>query len=64
MNLEKFEKIYFVCSGNIIRSAFAELYLKQLLVDKSDPKIGSFGTTYHNTRIHYKAHEYLSDLGI
>lgn len=64
MNLDKIEKIYFVCSGNIIRSAFAELYLKHLLGDQSKLIIASFGTTYHNTRIHNKAQEYLSEIGI
>ncbi len=64
MNLKKFEKIYFVCSGNIIRSAFAELYLDHLLDDRSNVSIRSFGTTYHNTTIHYKAKEYLAELGI
>ena len=64
LNLKKFEKIYFVCSGNIIRSALAELYLDHLLDDRSNVSIRSFGTTYYNTRIHYKTQEYLSNIGI
>jgi protein-tyrosine-phosphatase len=62
--LDNIDKIYFVCSGNIIRSAFAELFLKHLLDNKSRLIIGSFGTTYHNTKIHYKTNKYLSDIGI
>ena len=64
LNLKKYEKIYFVCSGNIIRSALSELYLDHLLDDRSNVSIRSFGTTYHNTTIHYKAKEFLTELGI
>ncbi|MHA2027827.1 MAG: arsenate reductase/protein-tyrosine-phosphatase family protein [Candidatus Kariarchaeaceae archaeon] len=44
----KSENIVFVCSGNIIRSAFAEILAKSFIVNKN---ISSLGTDYHNSRI-------------
>lgn len=49
--------IYFVCSGNIIRSSFAELYARHL--DNNNLKFKSYGITYHNTRIHERSEQEL-----
>jgi len=43
--------IYFVCSGNIIRSAYAELLARHLGLDH----VASYGTTYRNRRIHRRS---------
>ena len=51
--------IVFVCSGNIIRSAFCELYAKHLGISCS-----SFGTRYRNTRIHPQARKALLARGV
>jgi protein-tyrosine-phosphatase len=52
--------IYFVCSGNIIRSAFAELFARHLGLNN----IASYGTTYQNTTIHQRSAIKLKELGV
>ncbi len=52
--------IVFVCSGNIIRSAFCHIYSKHLGISN----IQSFGTIYQNARIHPKTREELIRLGV
>jgi len=54
------DTIYFVCSGNIIRSSFAELYARHLGIDN----VSSYGTTYHNKHIHQRSAEKLHEIGV
>ncbi len=54
------ETYVFVCSGNIIRSAFAHLYALHLGIINVD----SFGTTYHNETIHPKTKTELLKIGV
>lgn len=58
--LEAANKMYFVCSGNIIRSSFAHLYAHFLEIDHVD----SFGTRYHNDVIHPRSAQKLLELGV
>jgi len=63
------ERIVFVCSGNIIRSAFADVYSHHRgIPDKSKiknpKKISSLGTTYFNSSIHENTETALKDQGI
>lgn len=44
-------QIVYVCSGNIIRSAFAELYTRHLIGPKFTISVASLGTDYHNSQI-------------
>ncbi|OLS23454.1 MAG: Low molecular weight protein-tyrosine-phosphatase PtpB [Candidatus Heimdallarchaeota archaeon LC_2] len=46
--ISRYDEIVFVCSGNIIRSAFAELLAKNLL---PTIKFSSCGTVYFNNQI-------------
>ena len=46
--ISRFNEIVFACSGNIIRSAFAELLAKNLI---DTMKFSSFGTEYFNNHI-------------
>ncbi|MCE7734496.1 MAG: hypothetical protein GPJ54_06440 [Candidatus Heimdallarchaeota archaeon] len=50
-DIHQSNQIVFVCSGNIIRSAFAELYTRHVLGTKANKSIRSLGTDYHNTNI-------------
>ena len=52
--------MYFVCSGNIIRSSFAELLARNQGVENVD----SYGTTYHNSSIHDRSQQELVDRGV
>lgn len=47
--LERATGLVFVCSGNMIRSAFAELYARHL---GCDLPLRSAATTYENDRLH------------
>lgn len=53
--------ILFVCSGNMLRSAFAELYARHL--DIALP-VRSIATTYRNDGIHPEAREALLRRGV
>lgn len=57
-------QIVFVCSGNIIRSAFAEIYTKHLIGWRSNKSIRSLGTDYHNSQILDMTRNTLIDKGI
>lgn len=61
VNLKKCDLILFLCSGNIIRSAFADLYSRHIGVEKN---ILSAGTTYFNSRITKEAESKLISLGV
>jgi protein-tyrosine-phosphatase len=50
--LDDADGLLFLCSGNMIRSAFAELYARHLGIALP---VRSAGTTYSNTRIHVEA---------
>ncbi len=50
----------FVCSGNIIRSAFAHLYAQHIGIKNVD----SIATTYKNQKIHPETKKQLLKLGI
>jgi len=50
-DIHQSNRIVFVCSGNIIRSAFAELYLKHVIKARFNLSISSLGTDYHNSQI-------------
>ncbi|MHA2501582.1 MAG: arsenate-mycothiol transferase ArsC [Candidatus Kariarchaeaceae archaeon] len=52
--------IYFVCSGNIIRSSFAELLARH----RGLTNVASYGTTYHNSAIHTRSNDELLRLGV
>ena len=60
-DLERADGCLFLCSGNIIRSAFAELYATHLGWNLS---VRSAGTTYSNTQIHPKARAALLQRGV
>lgn len=60
-NLKESDLILFLCSGNIIRSAFADLYSKHIRIEKN---ILSAGTTYFNSRITIEAKTELISLGV
>lgn len=60
-NLKKSDLILFLCSGNIIRSAFADLYARHICIEKN---ILSAGTTYFNSRITKEAKSKLISLGV
>ena len=55
------EEIVFVCSGNIIRSAFAHLYAENIGISKT---IRSLGTVYKNSKIHSNTRSELAKLGV
>lgn len=59
--LEQADGILFLCSGNMIRSAFAELYARHLAIELP---VRSAGTTYTNTRIHVEAARALTARGV
>ncbi len=59
--INSYDTVVFVCSGNIIRSAFCELYAKHRGLAK---EVISIGTTYHNRTIHPKSREKLLELGV
>ena len=48
-SLQRAERVLFLCSGNMIRSAFSELYARHLGVAWP---VESAATTYRNDRIH------------
>lgn len=60
-NIKQSKQLTFACSGNIIRSAFAELLTKHLVKEKM---ISSLGTEYHNSQIHPQTKRILLDKGI
>lgn len=53
--------LLFLCSGNMIRSAFAELYARHLRLALP---VRSAGTTYSNPRIHVEAARALTARGV
>lgn len=55
------DELVFVCSGNIIRSAFCDIYAHNLRFQKS---IRSFATTHHNTELYHKTRDYLKRVGV
>lgn len=61
VKLKECDLILFLCSGNIIRSAFADLYARHICIEKN---ILSAGTTYFNSRISPEAEEELVSLGV
>jgi protein-tyrosine-phosphatase len=54
-------RIVFVCSGNMVRSAFAELYARHIGVPR---EISSIATTYRNDRIFPDTARALKRLGV
>ncbi|MHA1145499.1 MAG: arsenate reductase/protein-tyrosine-phosphatase family protein [Candidatus Helarchaeota archaeon] len=59
--------VLFVCSGNILRSAFAELYFEKILADKhgkTNLVIESGALTYMNDRIAYETKKFLLKEGV
>ena len=59
--LQAADGILFLCSGNMIRSAFAELYARHLGIAVP---VQSAGTSYSNTRIHVETARALTARGI
>ncbi len=59
--LAEAEGVLFLCSGNILRSAFAELYARHLGLPLP---VRSAATTYVNTRIHPEAVRALRARGV
>ena len=59
--LEQSESCLFLCSGNIIRSAFAELYARHLGWEHA---LRSAGTLYPNSQIYPEAHAALRARGV
>lgn len=59
--LKNAKQFIYLCSGNIIRSAFAHLYSQKLGFKQ---EILSGGTKYWNTHIFEKAGEKLKELGV
>jgi len=59
--LDAADGLLFLCSGNKIRSAFAELYARHLGMALP---VRSAGTTYSNTRIHVEAARALTARGV
>ena len=53
--------LLFLCSGNMIRSAFAELYARHI---ECALPVRSAGTTYSNPAIHPEARRALVDRGV
>jgi len=53
--------LLFLCSGNMIRSAFAELYARHI---ECALPVRSAGTTYANPAIHPEARRALADRGV
>ena len=60
-SLEEAEEIVFVCSGNMVRSAFAEIYARHrgIAVD-----VSSIATTYRNDGLFPQTRRALRELGI
>ncbi len=59
--------VLFVCSGNIIRSAYSEILFEKMLQDKHGktnivPESGAL--VYHNDSIHFKTKRALLDKGV
>ena len=61
VKLKECDLILFLCSGNIIRSAFAGLYARHIRIEIN---VLSGGTTYFNSRITREAEEELISLGV
>ncbi|MCA8979983.1 MAG: hypothetical protein H6831_01195 [Planctomycetes bacterium] len=59
--LQSASGILFLCSGNMIRSAFAELFARHLGIALP---VRSAGTTYSNTRIHVETARALTARGV
>lgn len=59
--LRETQRIVFACSGNMVRSAFAELYARHLEIPRS---ISSVATTYRNGRIFPETAQALKRLGV
>ena len=59
--LDESERVLFLCSGNMIRSAFAELWARHLELPRA---VASAATTYRNDRIHAIAARALRARGV
>lgn len=59
--LEGIEAVRFVCSGNMVRSAYAELLARHL---GCALPVDSCGTTYRNPGLHPRTRAALLDLGV
>jgi protein-tyrosine-phosphatase len=59
--LARSSRVLFVCSGNMIRSAFADLYARHLRLPRP---VASCGTLYFNDRIHPRARAALVARGV
>jgi len=59
--LQEARQVLFLCSGNMIRSAFAELWARHLEIDWP---VASAATTYRNERIHPIAARALEARGV
>ena len=62
--LEAARAVVFVCSGNMVRSAFAELYARHKSLAEAELELMSLGTTYRNPDLHPRTHAALSTLGV
>lgn len=59
--LENAETVVFLCSGNMVRSAFAELYARHLGCSR---QVRSGATAYRNDRIYPETARALIELGV
>jgi len=56
-------QVLFICSGNIMRSPFAEYRARQLL-ERKNITFKSGGVIYRNTRLSSETHRYLVGFGL
>lgn len=59
--LQECDTIVFLCSGNLIRSAFADIYSKHINIPKT---LKSAGTDYYNAKISNKVIKVLESMGV
>lgn len=60
--IKEAQTVIFLCSGNIIRSAFADIYSRHMCIERV--RVLSAGTTYRNSSLHENTYAALSVRGV